>query len=72
MARPNSKTTRIRNWLVKLIEAHPDMGEAWCVNCKLNAGNTQILPQNSIKHHVRQHYRLDYVVIRTCKMRGPE
>lgn len=55
MTQPDSLLSRIRRWLAGRIEPEPPPGEAWCVNCSLNNGSTQVLSPDGIRQHQEQH-----------------
>lgn len=63
MARANSAATRVRQWVIRKIEPFPDLGEAWCIDCRLNGGKTQIFPENSMRSHVMKHQSTDFVKV---------
>lgn len=55
MANPNSLLTKIRFRLVRWLDASPDVGEAWCIDCGLNNGRTLIVPAPGHSRHVGLH-----------------
>jgi hypothetical protein len=68
MAKPNSRTTKIRNWLAVWIQPFPDMGEAWCLGCKLNQDKTLVIPLQGMQIHMARHAPKDRIRILTSKM----
>lgn len=52
---PDSWLTRFRRRLAKQIEPLPPEGEAWCISCVLNDGQTLILPADSGIQHADAH-----------------
>jgi hypothetical protein len=55
MAKPNSRTTRLRRFLVAILDPKPDPGEAWCLGCYLNGGQTRVLTADGTKAHAAEH-----------------
>jgi hypothetical protein len=57
MAKPNSKTTWVRNFLVGMLTPYPKFGFAWCIDCVYNDGKTWEMFESVIKRHVEAHSR---------------
>lgn len=55
MSNPNSALTRLRSWIVRKVEPHPDAGEGWCQNCSLNNGRTRVLTADGVATHAQEH-----------------
>jgi hypothetical protein len=55
MAKANSLTTRVRQWLSNVIDPMPPWGEAWCMNCSLVEGRTAVVNSDGLRNHVLQH-----------------
>lgn len=55
MAKPNSLTTHIRRALASMLEPRPDIGEAWCIGCRLNQDKTAVIPVDGIVNHTEFH-----------------
>lgn len=53
--RPDSRLTRFRRKLAKRIAPGPPPGEAWCLHCSLNGGQTLIIPADSGIQHAGVH-----------------
>jgi hypothetical protein len=66
---PDAPWTRFRRWLSATIEPRPSAGEAWCMDCVLNAGRTRIVSSSGASLHVERHHEEDpggelYVIAR--------
>lgn len=55
MAKPNSLTTLLRRWLVYFIDPMPPIGEAWCLDCRMNDGKTLPLHASQALAHLDAH-----------------
>jgi hypothetical protein len=55
MAKPNSITTVIRQFLADRIMPMPKPGLSWCVNCRFNGGMTWEMLDRVIADHVKTH-----------------
>jgi hypothetical protein len=55
MRKPNSKTTRLREWIAYTIDPMPPMGEAWCMKCSINGGKTAVISAAGLTLHVKAH-----------------
>lgn len=69
MTDPNSLLTRLRRRLVSWADPGPDVGEAWCVDCTMNAGRTVVLPADGSRKHMELHARENpkaHITIRTA------
>ncbi|HEY1700828.1 MAG TPA: hypothetical protein VGG75_14045 [Trebonia sp.] len=62
MSRPNSRLTRVRRRLVKLLDPWPPVHEAWCIGCAQNGGRTLVLGANAVYDHVALHTSCKEVV----------
>jgi hypothetical protein len=57
MSDPNSRSTRFRRRLARVITPGPAPGEAWCVDCALNEGRTLVVSADGTWDHIRRHTR---------------
>jgi hypothetical protein len=46
---------RLRRWLARKLDVHPDPGEGWCLRCSLNGGRTRVIPPDSVQVHAQEH-----------------
>lgn len=59
MRKPDSLIARIRRKIAGIIEPCPDIGEAWCIGCKLRDGKTAIFPVDAVGVHLAVHNQAD-------------
>jgi len=62
---PDSRMAKLRILLAAALDPMPDPGEAWCMDCALNGGRTQVLTATGYMTHVQLHADGDVVNIRT-------